>query len=71
MHVLGEHDYGNQQNPPLLKLHIKMLEQFKGPKTFTIFIEPCSQRNKLNNPGLACLILKRATRCALCIICFL
>ena len=38
--VLDEYDFRNQQNPPFLTLHIELLEQFEGSRTFTNFIEP-------------------------------
>jgi hypothetical protein len=51
-HVLDEYDHANQQNPPFPKLHIELLEQFEGSRTFTKFINPCFQKTELNNHGL-------------------
>jgi len=43
-HVLDEYDDGSQQNPPFPKLHIQLLEQFEGSRTFTTLSNPCSQK---------------------------
>jgi hypothetical protein len=40
MRALDEFDHGNQQNLPFPKLHIELLKQFEGSRTFTSFIEP-------------------------------
>ena len=50
-HILDEYDHGYQQNPPFLRLHIELLEHFKGSKTFTKS-NPCSQSNELNSSGI-------------------
>jgi len=39
----------NQQDRPFSKLHIKLLEQFKGYRTFTNFIGSSHSKHKLNN----------------------
>ena len=44
-HVLDEYEHRNQQNPPFSKLHIKLLEQFEGSRTFTNFIKPLPPKN--------------------------
>jgi len=44
-HVLDEYDHRNQQNPPFSKLHIELIEQFEGSRTFTNFIEPSLPKN--------------------------
>jgi len=49
-HVLDEYDHGNQQNPPFPKLHIELLKQFEGSRTFTNFIEPLLPRNRTEQP---------------------
>jgi len=48
-HVLDEYDHRNQQNPPFSKLHIELLKQFGGSRTFTKS-NPCSQKIELNIP---------------------
>ena len=50
--VLDEYDFRNQQNPPFLTLHIELLEQFEGSRTFTNFIEPLLPKNRTGQPWL-------------------
>jgi len=47
---LDKYDFRNQQNPPFSKLHIELLEQFKGSRTFTNFIEPLLSKNRIKQP---------------------
>jgi hypothetical protein len=42
---LDEYNHRNQEDPPFPKLHIELLEQFKGFSTFTNFIEPLLPKN--------------------------
>ena len=56
-HVLDEHDHRNQQTPPFLTLHIKLLKQFKDSRTFTDFTEPLLPKNELHNPACAIAML--------------
>ena len=51
-HVLDEYDHGNQQYPPFSKLHIELLEQLEGSRTFTNFIEPLLPKNRTEQPCL-------------------
>ena len=39
------------RNPPFSKLHIVLLEQFKGYRIITNFIEPLLPKNELKNPA--------------------
>ena len=45
-------DHGNQQNPPSSKLHIELLKQFEGSKTFTNCIKPLLPKKRIEQPGL-------------------
>jgi hypothetical protein len=49
-HVLDEYDLRNQQNPPFSKLHIELLEQFEGSRTFTNFTEFLLSKNRTEQP---------------------
>jgi hypothetical protein len=49
-HVLDVYDYKNQQNPQFPKLHIKLLEQFEGSRTFTNLIKPLLPKNRTEQP---------------------
>ena len=58
------YDHGNQQNPSFSKLHIELLEQFEGSRTFTNFIESLLPKNKLNNPDAKqAFALYKRTKC--------
>jgi len=48
--VLDEYDHGNQQHSPFPKLHIKLLEQFEGSRTFTNFIELLAPKYRTEQP---------------------
>jgi hypothetical protein len=39
-HILDEYNHRNRQNPPFYSLHVALIEQFEGPRTFTNFTEP-------------------------------
>jgi hypothetical protein len=51
-HVMDECDHRNQQNPPFLKLHIELLKQFEGSKTFTNLIGPLLPKKTTEQPRL-------------------
>jgi hypothetical protein len=65
-HVLVEYDLRNQRNPPFSKLHIELLKQFEGSRTFTDFIEPLLPKNELNNPGSLCMVQASPTHTRTC-----
>jgi len=50
--VLDEYDHRNQQSPPFLKLHIELLQQFEGSRTFTNIIEPLLPKKRTEQPWL-------------------
>jgi len=49
-HVLDEYDHRNQQNPPFSKLHIELLKQFDGSRTFSNFIEFLLPKSRTEQP---------------------
>jgi hypothetical protein len=49
-HVLDEYDHRKQRDPPFSKLHIEVLEQFEGSRTFANFIEPLLPKSRTEQP---------------------
>jgi hypothetical protein len=47
---LDKYDLGNQQDSPFPKLHIELLEQFEGSRSFTNFFEPLLTKNRTEQP---------------------
>jgi hypothetical protein len=49
-HVLDKYDHRDQQNPSFSTLHIKLLKQFEGSRTFTSIIEPLHPKQRTEQP---------------------
>jgi len=49
-HILDEYEHRNQQTPPFSKLHIELLEQFEGSRTFTNLTKPLLPINRIEQP---------------------